>query len=273
MGAGTLYAGPWYGEFGWELCGWNPAVRRFAEAYDRVIVASHRGSEYLYEFADEFVPLEADGWSMYEGRLRKPAPRPPPADMCLHPKEVLAAGGARLDKQFARSWRRLAPPDPVHVADVLCAFRPPKQHMSKQQANDLKSYPAAMCEELVGLLLSRGLSVACYGGPDNWCFPGAADMRGSPLADQCSALAVAKCAVGPSSGTMHLASLCGCPHITWYAPKTHPNLHKRYKLDWNPFGTRVLFFLDRSPPPREVAVAVALTAAVPGGDGDSRSPS
>jgi ADP-heptose:LPS heptosyltransferase len=264
MGAGILYAGPWYGEFGWELCGWNPAVRRVAEAYDRVIVVSHAASEYLYEFADEFVPLEADGWSMYEGRLRKPPPPPPPADKHLRPKDIFCAGGARLNEQFARSWRRLAPPGPVHMADVLCAFRPPKQHISKQQANALKSYPAPMCEELVGLLLSHGLSVACYGGPDNWCFPGAADMRGSPLADQCSALAAAKCAVGPSSGTMHLASLCGCPHVTWYGANTHPNLRRRYELEWNPFGTRALFLPGRPPPPREVAAAAALTAATHG---------
>ena len=53
---GVLYAGPWKGEFGWELCGWNPAVRSLAKQYDRVVVASHAASEYLYEFADEFIP-------------------------------------------------------------------------------------------------------------------------------------------------------------------------------------------------------------------------
>lgn len=261
VGNGTLYAGPWHGEFGWELCGWNPAVRRVAEAYDRVVVASHCGSEYLYEFADEFVPLEAYGWSMWTGQPRKPVPNPPRADRYLHPREVLGAGGARLDKEFSRAWRRLAPPKPVRVADVLCAFRPPKRHISKPQANAMKCYPAEMCEELIGLLLSCGLSVACYGGPDNWCFPGAADMRGLPLADQCSALAAAKCAVGPSSGTMHLASLCGCPHVTWYAPATHPGLHRRYELDWNPFGTRVRFLPGKPPSAREVAVAAALAVA------------
>ena len=53
----TLYAGPWVGEFGWELCWWNPVVRHYAAEYDRVIVATHESSQYLYEFAEIDKPL------------------------------------------------------------------------------------------------------------------------------------------------------------------------------------------------------------------------
>jgi hypothetical protein len=60
---------------------------------------------------------------------------------------------------------------------------------------------------------------------------------------------------------MHLASLCGCPHVTWYTADTHPNLRRRYELEWNPFGTRTLFLPGKPPPPCEVAVAVALRVA------------
>jgi len=257
MGKGVLYAGPWYGEFGWELCAWNPAVRHMAPLYDRVVVASHAASEYLYEFADEFVPLEAEGWSMWEGKLRSPRPVIAAA-RTVRPPEVLGGYGSKLDSVFPRSWRRLAPETPIKASDVLCAFRPPKKHISKPRANKAKSYPREMCAKLVDILLSRGLSVACFGGRDNWWFEGTSDLRGRPLPEQCSALAAAGCAVGPSSGTMHLASLCGCPHVTWYTPQTHRGLSRRYASDWNPFGTPVQFLPGHPPTPEQVAHAVRL---------------
>lgn len=254
-----LYAGPWYGEFGWELCAWNPAVRNVAKFYDRVVVASHTASEYLYEFADEFVPLEAEGWSMWDGRLHSPLPNVV-ATRALRPQEVLAGYGAKLDSTFVREWHRLAPPNPTKVADVLCAFRPPKKHISKQRANKAKSYPQEMCARVVDILLSQGLSVACFGGLDNWWFDGTGDLRGKPLTEQCSALAAAGCALGPSSGTMHLASLCGCPHVTWYTPATHKTLFRRYEEKWNPFGTAVQFLPDHPPTPEQVAHAARIFA-------------
>ena len=254
---GTLYAGPWYGEFGWELCGWNPAVRHAARFYDRVVVASHASSRHLYEFADEFLPLEAEGWSMWEGNLHSPRPQVA-ATRALTPQEVLGGYGSKLDSVFPRAWRRLAPPNPERSADVLCAFRPPKKHISAPRANKEKSYPEEMCARVVDALLSIGLSVACFGGQDNWWFDGAIDLRGRPLAEQCGALAAAACALGPSSGTMHLASLCGCPHVTWYTPRTHKNLHKRYEKGWNPFGTAVQFLPGHPSTPEQVVHAARL---------------
>ncbi len=251
----VLYAGPWKGEFGWELCGWNPAVRTLAKRYDRVVVSSHASSEYLYEFADEFIPLEAEGWSVCSGRLQG-APPSVAADRHLRPESVLRGVGALLDGEYPRQWRRLASPTSAVVADILCAFRPPKKHISKPQANESKSYPRELCESLVGMLVSHGLSVACYGGRDNWWFEGTADLRSKSLSEQCAALGVAMCAVGPSSGTMHLASLCGCPHVTWYTPRTHPRLKGRYERDWNPFGTPVWFLDGRPPSPAAAARSV-----------------
>ncbi len=250
----VLYAGPWKGEFGWELCGWNPVVRSLAKRYDRVVVASHAASEYLYEFADEFIPLEAEGWSVCSGRLQG-TPPVVSADHYLRPEKVLRGVGALLDGEYKRQWRRLAAPRSP-AADILCAFRPPKKHISKPQANKSKSYPLEMCESLVGMFMSSGLSVACYGGRDNWWFDGTIDLRGRPLMEQCGALGGAMCAVGPSSGTMHLASLCGCPHVTWYTPQTHPRLRKRYETNWNPFATPVWFLDGKPPPPSEIASSV-----------------
>lgn len=253
----TLYAGPWIGEFGWELCWWNPLVRHAAGQFDRVVVASHAESEHLYEFADEFIPLQAKPLSFHEGTLLSDEPQVP-ADKRLAPQEVFHSDKAAIRLEYKRgrewrwrgmplSWRNLAPPSPVASADVMCSFRPPKNNVQG------KDYPVSMCRKVVDSLLSDGLIVACCGGPGNYHFDGTIDMRGRPLEEQCSALAAARCAVGPSSGVLHLASLCGCPHVTWYTPKTHPDLKVRYEIQWNPFGTPVAF-VDGHPPEPELII-------------------
>ena len=40
-------------------------------------------------------------------------------------------------------------------------------------------------------------------------------LRGIETEELCSILASSKCCVGPSSGLMHLASLCKTPHLVW----------------------------------------------------------
>lgn len=246
----TLHAGCWVGEFGWELCWWNPLVRRFAEDYGHTTVAAPGSSRYLYEFADMFIPLKTKGITYWEGELYcdHPVVR---ADVTLDPQTEFARYKNEPDRVSAeRSWRSLAPENPVYQADILCAFRPQKW-IDKRLISG-KEYPFAKCQRLVDLLISQGLSVACFGGIDDYCPKGAIDLRCQPLEGQCSAIAAAKCVVGPSSGPIHLASLCGCPHVTWIA-STHHTLEKRYKKLWNPFNTPVSFIChSRLPSPEEV---------------------
>lgn len=248
MGKGVLYAGPWVGEFGWELCWWNPLVRHHAQQYDRIIVASHAPSKHLYEFADEFIPLNTDGGrSFWEGTLKKIPPRVE-ADDRLVPKEVFSSGWYKKYDEL-REWRHLNPPGCTRVADMLCAFRPPKAGIAG------KDCPRRLCQQIVDLFLLQGLTVACYGGLENYWFEGSIDLRGRPLDKQCAALGAAGCAVGPSSGTMHLASLCECPVVTWFTPDTHPGLRGRYLRRWNPFGTPIEFLEAKPPTAEEVAAA------------------
>jgi len=106
-------------------------------------------------------------------------------------------------------------------------------------------------------LASSGLSVACAGGPDNRHYPPAADIRGIDLKLLCAILARARCAVGPSSGPLHLAAACGCPIVTWC---DHANVRKRYELapplGWNPFGSRTVYMGNANPEPAAVAEEV-----------------
>ena len=80
----------------------------------------------------------------------------------------------------------------------------------------------------------------CIGTPEHaQAVEGALDMRGAPLAEQMNALRSARCAIGPSSGPMHLASLCKCPHLVWCGggKGERSTTARRYARDWNPHGT------------------------------------
>jgi hypothetical protein len=253
----TLRVGPWVGEFGWELCWWNPMLRKLAEGCERVIVAAPKSSRHLYEFADEFIGIKAEeATHCYKGRLIGEVDISGPA---LSPDALWKAFGAHefrcirsgIPVTTPKQWRCLGEPEAVPVADVLCAFRPPK-FVSGQYVPG-KEYPRGKCEEVVGRLLANGLTVACYGGKDNYWIEGTIDLRGLPIEVQCAALGVAKAAVGPSSGPIHLASLCRCPHVTWSAISQTVGI--RYRGAWNPFGAQ-LKFLGPEPSPAEVVRAV-----------------
>ena len=59
-----LLAGPWVGEFGWELFCWHAYVRALSEHYDETICVSTPHSEFMYkDFCDKFVDFTPDGGS------------------------------------------------------------------------------------------------------------------------------------------------------------------------------------------------------------------
>lgn len=263
----TLHAGPWVGEFGWELCSWNPFLRHISQEYDRVIIEGPASSEYLYEFADEYRPNEplscfADE---YRGRRKSFSPEPgatietPSPRKHGRPEKRTFGNAHHAGRSFKptprREWRYL-PESAEHVADVLCAFRSPKIFQRKPQAKKMtltdKEYPQKNCEQLVNLLIEAGISVACIGGLDNYYVAGAIDLRGEPLKKQCNALAGAKVCVGPSSAPLHLASLCKTPHVVWYNREDTVSSRARYKNYWNPFGTPYTYMKQQLPSAEEI---------------------
>jgi len=235
----TLFCGPFVGEWGWELMWFNPLCRYHAEKYDHIVVAAPASSRYLYEFADEFIPLNTVGISYCDGYLFGDAPVVE-ADAYLSPTKEFSKYQNEPDRiSTPRKWRNLSPENREKVADILCAFRPKKYGIDGKRIFG-KEYPKNKCQQLVDLFKKNGLSVACFGGQDNYCPDGAIDLRGKQLEDQCGAISEALCVVGPSSGPIHLASLCRCPHVTWIA-SMHHTLGHRYKNVWNPFGSPVAY--------------------------------
>ena len=53
-----LLAGPWVGEFGWELFVWQAYIRSLSEIYDETYVICRKSSEPLYkDFTDKFINI------------------------------------------------------------------------------------------------------------------------------------------------------------------------------------------------------------------------
>lgn len=261
---GTLFAGPWCGEFGWELCSWNPIIRKMAKKYDNVIVEVQPGSEYLYEFADEIrINKRTGAYDMYKGAPSQPPNVPGGATHIIpmrfwksHIKfEFREIKNATRNKSlYPREYRKFGQDSPQDApADIMCAFRGPKVWKGKTLAE--KQYPMDKAVELVRKFQDAGYSVACYGGRDNQYVEGTVDLRGTPLKELCGMLASAKLAVGPSSGTIHLASLCGTPHVSWYGVRN--DSMDRYQHYWNPFHTPVTFINVPNPEP-ELALATSI---------------
>jgi len=54
-----LLAGPWVGEFGWELFCWQGYIRKLSKNYNKTYIITRKGNEFLYE---DFI----DGYFNYD---------------------------------------------------------------------------------------------------------------------------------------------------------------------------------------------------------------
>lgn len=230
-----IVAGPWIGEFGWELMSWQGALRKLADVRE-VIVCCRRGHTVLYEdFAKTFVEhdldvrrpdcyngtiADQDAYSRLISRLLELGPNAKPNS--LIPTET-------------QKFIKYGTPDrtPENRYDIIIHARAP--------LNDAKrAWPPEKWEALTELLMDHNLRMAAIG--TQAYYPKiTADLRNIPLRETMDLIAGATMVIGPSSGPMHLASLCGTPHIVWTDNKVWPmakmNNRQRYEKAWNPFNT------------------------------------
>lgn len=257
----TLIAFPWVGEFGWELMSWQGYVRKKAAEYDNVIVYSFESREPLYDdFADVFIGHDLRGdrdcW-----RLRK----------CTDPEDEreLYAAADRLAKKYEAD--RITPSGLVPLSsqkfikygrvsslpassryDVLL-------HLRQRQRTPEHNVSTRMAAELLSRLVP--LRVACIGSKrEAVALDGADDLRGLPLEEELNVIAGAGVVAGPSSGPMHLASLCGTPHVVWTDMRVWQSIKatnvERYQKLWNPLGTPVRVIQTATPTARQIADAI-----------------
>jgi len=255
----TLFAGPWIGEFGHELAQWAPFVRARSRGCGRTVVAAPDRDAYLYkDFADEFIGIEGvRGHAIWQG-LSSPS-----KETAARISAARASADAVLDPRA--EWKGIAAAPKEHRLlgdaadprfDVVCFFRPPKPLCKGRGDPDRKSWPEQEACGLVRLLRGSGLAAACAGGADNRAYDEASDLRGIDLGLLCGVLRGAKCAVGPSSGPLHLAAASNCPQVTWCSHVKGPSIRRRYEKTWNFHGAEVAWLGETDPKSSAVAEAV-----------------
>lgn len=249
MNKKTLVAGPWVGEFGWELFAWQGYVRSLSRNFDKTIIISRQNSKSLYEdFCSDFIAFDppnnlADSYFMYGFDTK---------DALI---KIIKENRIPLNKYTTVFLpRRIGLPPQTHYGEEI-SFGPytiKPEYIQFGQKTELKydyvfharerdlrkedNWSVESWDTLYKLLSPA--RIACVGTlKESTLIKGTDDFRGSKLSETFDVLRNAKCVFGPSSGPMHLSSLCGVPHVVWSRKENY----ERYTENWNPLDTPVLF--------------------------------
>jgi len=235
---GTLFAGPWIGEFGWELMNWQAFLRHLRPRYERMIVSCPKGNEALYDdFCDEFVPHDINGTSNCHMAFRLRNRSELRRVLALIPRDADYLQPRRYIPPQHQAFIRYGHPDASISRDVLV-------HARGKPSSSGRNWSREHWHRLIDSLRLNGLSVGCIGRKGATLdLEEASDFRDLPLAKTLDMLASARLVVGPSSGPLHLASLCGTPHLVWTDRATYSmgmSSREKYESWWNPLKTEVV---------------------------------
>jgi len=252
-----LIAGPWVGEFGWELFCWHGYIRALSRYFDRTVVISSKNSQFLYEdFSDQFIafdPTEGD----YKDSYYKVGFKEKPDLWNRFLQE--AQYSKEKEKLTLFKPRRIGKPPKTHYSEFF-KFGPyvikPEYiklgkkhkknnnviiHARNRSLRPQDNWSEKKWKKLVDKLTKIGYNIISIGLiKEAMHIEGSKDMRECPQQELLNILRNSLCILGPSSGAMHLASLCGCPQVVW---TTDYNLD-RYTKNWNPFDTPVAFISE-----------------------------
>jgi len=256
-----LIAGPWAGELGWELMSWQGLVRKLSRGYDETVVCSDDGHQALYaDFAASYIPHKLLG----QRDCYHFMPANPTAFFALMDSLTKMGGDCvrptiqalMAQQEFIRYGNAARCPENRRY-DVLVHVR------QKRDVKVQRSWPEDHAVGVVKTLREAGLRVGAIGAPGT-PMAGAANAIGFPLGELMDVLAAAKLVVGPCSGPIHLAALCGTPAVAWTDTRKWTSLkftnRERLERYWNPLGTPVRV-VDKYGwlPPADIVVGQALS--------------
>lgn len=268
----TLYAGIWVGEFGWELFCWQGYLRKLAKKYDNCVVACRAGHEMLYEDFAETMPhyIESEECDMWQCKGYKSKTFPQcfdrmqkPQDVWIKPSDVVVRYDHthKLDsnppfnkfkeQEFVKYGSK-----PEKTYDIVFHARSKKNKVNAGMNSDYRNWTEEKWNSLVKMFPEK--TFACIGTEKSALHVAGDDLRGSSLRNVCDVLSQAKVIVGPSSGPIHLAALCGTPQVIWYGDPYDESNEQRYKKDWNPFDAPVEIIRSKDWTPSAENVAKAI---------------
>jgi hypothetical protein len=229
-------------ELGWELCTWIPAIRNKSLEYEETVVICKPGFDYLYQdFANIIYHYDKKIKGVgYYGWNPKKAVKLPKKFKLLYPKAHVLIPNERICTKWERIYVKYGEYNEKLHSDVMIHARSEVKFGRKN-----RNWPVRKYEKLIRMLRSnRELSISSIGSIDgaHWV-PGTLDLRGCSLEMLCNRMASSTVVIGVSAGPMHLASLCGTPHVVWtdrhYQKAIKGTNRNRYEELWNPFLTKV----------------------------------
>lgn len=248
----TLFAGPFAGEFGWELMQWQGFVRARRSHYQETHVLTYPGRDYLYEDCrvhHHDIDLKTAGYgygllspTMGRRMATQKAEELGLVDYDLFNPSLLCT---RYHKTlWGQKFRLLTEPPITTVSyDVLFHFRA----LSKTGPDQAKNYPPELARDLARRCLGGGLRIGCIGHPAYAYRPQECDdHRSEDLRVTVAAICSAHTVAGENSGPMHLANLCGKPTILWAQDQWRID----YSVRWNPFSVPLYIAAANSFQPR-----------------------
>lgn len=238
-----LLAGPWVGEFGWELFCWQAFIRTLSKKYDKTIILGRSGNQFLYEdFSSDYhiynLPSNAwsDSWFCKEVPLQK---------MFDYIKEVnFKYTDVVTPYNHSHLTLNNIPiryPLPTYIqytSDTINENYDFILHPRNKKVGNDRNWNRDNWMLLVDKLLNDGYRIASIGTNEAFQLDGVDDYRNIPLEDTISLLNRCSMVIGQSSGPMHLASLCKTNHFVWSSEKNR----NRYENIWNPFKTNCYFY-------------------------------
>lgn len=235
-----LFAGPWIGEFGWEIMGWQGYVRRTHNEMQsaRTVVACRPSSQALYEdFADDIIPVEV-GWDadFHRNADHPHVDWPEPMEgaavylrtRCAHPdNQDFVPYGKKS------GWLDERPYVVVHAREMT------------KFGTSFRNWSAGKWDRFTKAMLDEGVDVLAVGQKGSSYRPeGSFDALDRPLVDVMDVMRAANVVVGPTSGPIHLAALCEPEKMVVWTDAKHVGKwgltnKERLERSWNPFQVDV----------------------------------
>lgn len=255
-----LVAGPYIGELGFEIGNWVPHLAALRDKYDSMVIFARNGHKDLYPFADKFIGfnfgLESrhcdKNWMMKPSReellryniletqvkkyvklIQKSRHEASlyPSDSKIRNKLFVEKSPIILNgsEEKINKWNQILPSG-LRVVFVIRSYT---RGASKNSNKNLLN-------KIVGKLKDR-INVNCIlVGQEE--LPFQCEVRNkcvdllnkTTIDDLISIYSMSNVIVGASTGTIHLASACGIPHVTWVDwVGDLPAIKDRYYTSWN----------------------------------------
>ena len=259
-----IVAGPWIGEFGYELFRWQGHLRYLAQEYEEVIIAGRPGHSVLYnDFATKYCAFNCSvGTNAADGRhcgvdtdlvsLSEQLFAGIPYTHMVCSEQKVIDTDPQMFKRYGTRGVCSGYDVVIHARNIDVDDGVMLDHHKAQKES--RNWDYSQWIELMNELPQRA-TIACIGTVDAaYHIPSTVDLRGIALGKLTDILANSRLVVGPSSGPIHLASLCGCPHVTW----GEPHLEQRYAQAWNPLATPMQFIVDEHYNPAAQTVVAAM---------------